>query len=202
MRFHTAALLAGVFALAQAQGSDTPDNSGISIPTPTGVDPATSSIAARINACLSECDAADVTCQAACVAVPAPNASQVVALNNCAAECDQGSGSPADTEAYAQCVSMCVTEHFFSDGVVTPQPTNAAGNNDDDDDETDATGTGTGASPTQTGTDASGDAQGSGSPTSDADAAQETGDDGDSAAPHLVGSVSLAFVGLAAAFFL
>ncbi|KAL2756371.1 hypothetical protein ACRALDRAFT_2027920 [Sodiomyces alcalophilus JCM 7366] len=217
MRFH-AALLAGAFALAHAQESGAPDNSVISIPTPTGVDPAASSAAARVNACLGACDSGDVVCQAACIAVPAPNASQAVDATNCAARCDQGDGSPADTEAYSRCVGQCVSQHFFSEGQGTPQPTNAASNDDSDSDsEATPTGTETGTAATQTGgTRASGSP--TGSPTADSDSAQQTDDDADddndsdnnnddsdneeSGAPRLLGSLSLAAVGLAAAFFL
>ena len=44
--------------------------------------------------------------------------------HDCAAKCNQGSGSPSDTEKFAACVQGCITSHFFSAGTA---PTAAPG---------------------------------------------------------------------------
>ncbi|KAF2442439.1 hypothetical protein P171DRAFT_474804 [Karstenula rhodostoma CBS 690.94] len=64
--------------------------------------------------CVLDCEAGDVTCQAACMGNARPNSQQVVDTNNCAAACDQGSGSKEDTEAYAKCQQDCFASLFPS----------------------------------------------------------------------------------------
>ncbi|CBX95340.1 hypothetical protein IAQ61_004160 [Plenodomus lingam] len=64
--------------------------------------------------CALACDAGDVNCQAACLGNARPNASQAIATNECAARCDQGDGTPAATDAYAKCVSDCISNLFPS----------------------------------------------------------------------------------------
>jgi len=61
-----------------------------------------------------DCTAGDVMCQAACLGNARPNASQVVETNKCAAACDQGDGSKADSEKYGQCVDSCINSLFPS----------------------------------------------------------------------------------------
>jgi hypothetical protein len=56
----------------------------------------------------------DLCCQAACVGVPCPNAAQANATTECAMSCDQGSGSAADTKAYGDCQSACISSLFFT----------------------------------------------------------------------------------------
>ncbi|KAI9367018.1 hypothetical protein BJX61DRAFT_530342 [Aspergillus egyptiacus] len=63
--------------------------------------------------CILRCDDTDRCCKAACVGVPCPSDQMANDTNTCVAECDQGSGSEADTEAYAQCQARCYTTHFF-----------------------------------------------------------------------------------------
>jgi len=56
----------------------------------------------------------DLCCQAACVGVPCPNAAQANATTQCAMSCNQGSGSAADTKAYGDCQSACISSLFFT----------------------------------------------------------------------------------------
>lgn len=46
----------------------------------------------------------------------------------CAKQCDQGSGSPADTAAYGACVDACISENFLTatDGLDPTDAGNAA----------------------------------------------------------------------------
>jgi hypothetical protein len=67
-----------------------------------------------------DCDPGDVTCQAQCVGVARPNSSQVVETNECAAKCDQGSGSPEDTQKFADCQQDCYAKYFPSSQTLTP----------------------------------------------------------------------------------
>ena len=64
--------------------------------------------------CIQNCDAGDVTCQAACQGIARPNSSQAAATNECAAKCDQGDGSTSDTQAYAKCQADCFASLFPS----------------------------------------------------------------------------------------
>lgn len=95
------AFAAGVFAFPQDSASIT------SAPVPSAsLTPAVS--------CVLDCAAGDVTCQAACMGNARPNSQQVVDTNECAAACDQGSGSKEDTEAYAKCQQDCFASLFPS----------------------------------------------------------------------------------------
>lgn len=189
-----------VLALAAAVSAQSASETVVQLPTPTGVDPASSSLAAKINECLADCDATDVTCQAKCVDVPAPNDDQANDNVECARECDQGDGSAEDTEAFGQCLLRCRDEHYFSLGNGTPNPTgsnNGSGNNDAEN--TTATGT---AATEQTGSPSEEESGNeSGSPSASASGAEESGDD-DSAASALSAITSLSLFGLVAAFFL
>lgn len=62
--------------------------------------------------------------------------------NSCVAKCPQGTGSPADTQKYAQCEQNCFSSLFFP----ARGPATATGS-------ADGTATGTGAQPTATGAD-------------------------------------------------
>ncbi|KAJ4345487.1 uncharacterized protein N0V89_011619 [Didymosphaeria variabile] len=97
------AFAAGVLALPQESASIT------SAPTSA----ASPSLTPQVS-CIQECDAGDVTCQAACMGNARPNASQVVETTECAANCDQGSGSKEDTEKYAKCQQDCYASLFPS----------------------------------------------------------------------------------------
>lgn len=43
-----------------------------------------------------------------------PNTSQVVETNECAAKCDQGDGSKADSDKFSDCVQSCIASFFPS----------------------------------------------------------------------------------------
>ncbi|KAL4929296.1 uncharacterized protein BDV17DRAFT_79334 [Aspergillus undulatus] len=74
--------------------------------------------------CILECDDDDRCCRAACVEVPCPSDQQANDTNTCAAQCDQGDGSEADTKAYAECQARCITTTFFpGTATLTNEPT-------------------------------------------------------------------------------
>ncbi|TKA82294.1 hypothetical protein B0A55_01453 [Friedmanniomyces simplex] len=64
--------------------------------------------------CLAGCAQRDTSCQAACVAVPNPDAAQIAATNQCEAACPQGNGTQAETEAYAACLQGCVSSYYYA----------------------------------------------------------------------------------------
>lgn len=97
-----ASLALGVFAFPQDQGSTITSASAPGYtPTPQ-------------QQCAEKCDVTDVTCKAECFGVARPNESQVNESTQCAMKCDQGSGSPEDTEKYAQCQQDCYASFFPS----------------------------------------------------------------------------------------
>lgn len=104
---------AGVLALGAAAQSPTQTNNAAE---PT--DPAQR----EIYRCLQACTPGDVNCESKCIAVPNPDVDQVNATNECVAECEQGDGSEAATNAYIQCRDGCIGQHFFTTGG-TPAPT-------------------------------------------------------------------------------
>lgn len=119
MRFTTIVLSGAFAAIAVAQSS-----AGSSNPSPVAsLTPAQSSTAA----CLEECEAGDVDCQADCVHVPSVTEDQVNANTECSRECDQGDGSPEQTEAFGQCLAACVQKNYFISSVGSPEPTGGAG---------------------------------------------------------------------------
>ncbi|KAI9866590.1 MAG: hypothetical protein M1813_001142 [Trichoglossum hirsutum] len=112
MKVSAAVIIAGFLAAAvQAvpQASDTAAPAPTHTQTPQEI-------------CLGKCKPGDVDCQAACIVVPAPNESMVNDTHDCAAKCNQGSGSPADTKAYSDCVQSCISSHFYSGSPATPKP--------------------------------------------------------------------------------
>ncbi|KAJ0107936.1 hypothetical protein J7T55_007148 [Diaporthe amygdali] len=149
MRF-TSIIVAGAFALF-ASAQDTTATSSVTATAAT-----TDAAQASELACLNACDAGDVNCQAKCISVPAPNGSQVNATTECVANCDQGDGSQAETDAYASCVQNCINDNYFTSGG-TPAATGGSGSSGS---------TASGASATATGTDSSDSSSSSGSATS------------------------------------
>jgi cobalamin biosynthesis Mg chelatase CobN len=105
MKF-SVAILATLVAVAAAQSSSGTAPKASASATPSRVPTA-------LEKCIAACDPADVTCQAHCNNVPAPNESMVNANTECAAKCDQGKGTPEDTEKYAACQSKCRSSHFM-----------------------------------------------------------------------------------------
>lgn len=93
--------------------------------------PATTSAPSNLTpqqSCAIACDPSDLACRAACVGVARPNASQAVETTECAARCDQGNGSPADTQKYSDCVQSCISSLFPSSQTVS-LANGAAGSN-------------------------------------------------------------------------
>ncbi|OAA61166.1 hypothetical protein SPI_05190 [Niveomyces insectorum RCEF 264] len=115
MRFSAAVLVGALAAFVSAQAS-----SGTTAVAPTSTasgNTAQSSLQAQITKCLDACAAGDV---------PNPDTAQVNATNNCVAACPQGNGTATDNLNYANCVSACIGENYFT-STGTPAPTNGAG---------------------------------------------------------------------------
>lgn len=76
-----------------------------------------SAAAGSTEACLADCAVGDVNCQAVCVNVPAPNASQIDATNECSRnECTQGDSGPEDTKKYGECLASCASDYYYVSG--------------------------------------------------------------------------------------
>lgn len=137
---YSAVLLFAVGAFALPQDASITSAPATPAPIPTGLTSAVS--------CALECDAGDVTCQASCLGNARPNASQAIETNECAAKCDQGDGSTADSNAYAKCVDACINSLFpssqtaFQGGAGAAAPSGGASAS--------ASGTGNSANPTGT----------------------------------------------------
>lgn len=117
MRFTQVFVAGALVAAASAQ-----DTTASSEATPTyAMDPAQSSTLA----CIDSCDPTDLSCIAHCNPVPDPSDQQAIDTTECVANCDQGDGSEADTNAYAECMANCITENFFHTTAGTPQPSGA-----------------------------------------------------------------------------
>ncbi|PTU23429.1 hypothetical protein P175DRAFT_0508109 [Aspergillus ochraceoroseus IBT 24754] len=80
--------------------------------TTTAAATATTSLSPEAS-CAANCGAADRCCRALCFRVPCPSEQQANDTVSCVAACPQGNGSPADTEAYAQCQASCYSTHYF-----------------------------------------------------------------------------------------
>ncbi|KAJ5474279.1 hypothetical protein N7475_003845 [Penicillium sp. IBT 31633x] len=63
--------------------------------------------------CAKKCEAKDICCTAKCYKVPCPSDNQANDTNECVASCPQGTGSPADTQKYADCEQSCYSSHFW-----------------------------------------------------------------------------------------
>jgi hypothetical protein len=132
MRF-TSAIAAGALAVAASAQKTTGSD-----PTQTfAIDPVQSSILA----CVDTCDPTDIGCLAACNPVPNPNEDQVADTHDCIADCDQGDGTEAQTEIYAQCLAKCVKENYYDADKGTPN--SGAGGGSGGDKEADKTTAGT-----------------------------------------------------------
>ena len=70
----------------------------------------------EIESCINDCSEGDVGCVAACVGVPNPDEADANANTECAEECDQGDGSPEDTEAYGLCLAQCADTFILATG--------------------------------------------------------------------------------------
>lgn len=124
MRF-TSTIVAGLFAVVYAQDTTTPaDNQAPD--TTASVDP----VQASILACLENCAAGDVTCEAACVPVPNPSEEMVSMNNECVGNCPQGNGTEAEIEAYRNCEAACIASYFFA-GTGVPAGATATDSTDD-----------------------------------------------------------------------
>jgi hypothetical protein len=199
MRFTVAAV--GAFAaVAAAQSSSATKGDAPSVTV--SLDPVQSSM----YACVDKCKDGDVVCQSRCIAVPAPNEDQVHDTNACFAKCDQGNGSPEQTERYANCQQSCITKHYYVTSEGTPQATGVAGNNDNNGSNSSAESSGA-ARPTNSAGDKDEDKESSsktstGPASTKTDGSEDNKEDSnnDSGAATLAGS-SAALFGLIAAVF-
>ncbi|KAJ6005179.1 hypothetical protein N7451_003123 [Penicillium sp. IBT 35674x] len=64
--------------------------------------------------CAHKCDPRDSCCIAKCYQAPCPNDSQVEDTHNCIAACPQGTGTPADTQKFADCEKRCIDTHYMA----------------------------------------------------------------------------------------
>ncbi|KKK17837.1 hypothetical protein ARAM_004592 [Aspergillus rambellii] len=135
--------------------------------TTTAAATATTSLSPEAS-CAANCGAADRCCRALCFRVPCPSEQQANDTVSCVAACPQGNGSPADTEAYAQCQASCYSTHYFpatatlaesssstSSGSSSATTTGSSDNSDSDSSSSNSsssgTATGSGSSATHTG---------------------------------------------------
>ncbi|KAJ6124579.1 hypothetical protein N7471_011896 [Penicillium samsonianum] len=94
--------------------------------------------------CAKSCEAKDICCTAKCYHVPCPSDNQANDTNDCVASCPQGTGSPADTQKYADCEQSCYSSHFWGGNGSGATATHSS-----------TTSTGTGSTATQTSSDSS-----------------------------------------------
>ncbi|KAJ5486649.1 hypothetical protein N7530_000949 [Penicillium desertorum] len=94
--------------------------------------------------CAKSCEAKDICCTASCYHVPCPSDEQANDTNKCVAACPQGTGSPADTQKYAECERSCYSSHFWGGNGSGATATRSS-----------TTSTGTGSTATQTSSDSS-----------------------------------------------
>ncbi|RDW70803.1 uncharacterized protein DSM5745_08314 [Aspergillus mulundensis] len=153
--------LTSVLALAAAQDSS-------STSTETSTAPATTASLTAQERCANNCDDDDICCKAACYSVPCPSDQQANDTNTCVSQCDQGDGTEADIQSYAQCQARCITTTYFP-GTATLT----------DDSTSSATGSNT-ATTTSSGDDAS-STDDSNSNDSNSDSSNATSTSGDSA---------------------
>jgi len=101
--------IVALLGLAAAQSETSNSNSASST--------SSSAAAGSTEACLADCAVGDVDCQAVCVNVPAPNASQIEATNQCSVnECTQGDSGPEDTKKYGECLQSCANDFYYTSG--------------------------------------------------------------------------------------
>lgn len=167
MRF-TAALIASAFsAVAVAQTTSASPSYSI--------DPAQASVVA----CLDECADTDIDCLARCNPVPNPSEDQVIALDKCVGDCDQGDGSDADSKKYEQCRASCIAEHYYNSSEGTPKATGAAGGSNGNSGSNNAQTTGTDSAGGAGATGSSDNDDEDNSDNSDSDSATRTNGSGD-----------------------
>ncbi|EEP81881.1 predicted protein [Uncinocarpus reesii 1704] len=148
--------------------------------------PSTTVELSPVASCAAQCPDTDLCCQAACAGVPCPDHSGAIKTNECSAKCEQGDGSPGQTEAFARCQAACVKSFFltYSAAPAATQPGSPSNSAVPTGDSTDAP-TRSGSEPTGTST-----------PTGDASSTTTP-----NAAAPLSGSSAATFLGLVLAAF-
>ncbi|KAI1322008.1 hypothetical protein F5Y16DRAFT_56455 [Xylariaceae sp. FL0255] len=109
MRF-TSFIIAGLFAVATSAATTVASSTSTTVSTSS----AQSSEAAQIQSCLAGCSPSDTKCRANCIAVPSPDTANVNATTSCVAACPQGNGTAADNQNYANCVSGCIGDYYYT----------------------------------------------------------------------------------------
>lgn len=79
--------------------------------------------------CISACPENDITCQAACVGVPAPNEQMINDTDKCARNCVQGNGTAEETEAFSNCVQGCISSSFLARPSTASSSSSGSGSN-------------------------------------------------------------------------
>lgn len=179
MKFSTIILSAGLIACAAAADASITSSSTVPLPTSSYNDTTVQ--------CLKNCKDTDVACRASCLGVPTPSDEDVKKSTECAAKCNQGSGSPEDTKKYGDCQLACYSSFFLPTATKNFNGGTTASATETGTATVSATGTGKGSStPTGTGSGTGGAANNT----------QGTGKSS-AAAPHVM--VGGTFAGLIAA---
>jgi hypothetical protein len=167
MRFTAALIASALSAVAVAQTTSASPSYSI--------DPAQASVVA----CLDKCADTDIDCLARCNPVPNPSEDQVIALDKCVGDCDQGDGSDADSKKYEQCRASCIAEHYYNTSEGTPKATGAAGGSNGNSGSNNAQTTGTDSAGGAGATGSSDNDDEDNSNNSDSDSATRTNGSGD-----------------------
>jgi len=112
MKFSTV-VLSAVFGLSAMVAAIPQATTAASVAAPPA-SVATTPSQSTVDACLKACNPGDVYCQAGCEGIPTPDGSAVNATHNCIAACPKGSGSAADSAAFASCEANCVSSLYYT----------------------------------------------------------------------------------------
>jgi len=116
----------GVLALAGAVMAQS-TTTGASAPANTDV---VTTYGKLVDDCLKVCKDGDVACQALCLSNPNPSEDMANSTTECAAKCEQGDGTEAQTAKYAACQQACIKKHFLpTEGPGSAKPSGSAGSN-------------------------------------------------------------------------
>lgn len=117
MKFTVTFCVAALAALVSAQQTESDTLTSIVATTTVSTVSSTSTYVVPMTpqqSCAAQCNPSDVGCMAACANVPNPDEAQANRTTECAAACPQGSGSEADTAAYARCQQNCISSIYLS----------------------------------------------------------------------------------------
>lgn len=110
MKFTTIAFAAVVgLSTMVAAASNTITEAPVNTATAAGFDAGYSSTLA----CITNCGAGNVICEAQCQGLPTPDGAALNATHDCIAACPPG-GSAAANAAWAQCQAACVSSFYYT----------------------------------------------------------------------------------------